>query len=244
MNKKNCFMFLLLVFMILIDSCKNTTENKNSILYRNVSEPSKLILEMSLNNSIISDGNIYTEIEAKVIDKTDYTTILINDGSITVNNIKMRIIENSVAYKITDETVEVKPNTKYTFKITLSDRTNYSASINTQSKSPAFRSIPISLERGKDLVFKWDTSSIQDLLFLVFSYRDSIGVQITEYNLTLISSGEYSIPAKIFSWQTDSIKTLHLMLKSINKTDLNDFASLSSIRSEFKSEEKIVSLYP
>lgn len=241
---KNILHLYLLFSTIIFYSCENPVENGKNRFERNVTNASNLIVKISLERSIVNSDSIFSVIEAKVTDKSDFESIIIENGSLEVNGVNLKALDSLPVYKIDKATLEVKQNTLYEFVIELSNSVKYSALINTQNKIPSFTYVPLFQERAKDLTVKWDLSSVQDLLHLDFSYVNAIGIQTNLYNLINISSGELTIPADSFGWLTDSTKSLNLKLESKNIAHINNFDSSSYIVSEFNSEEKIINLIP
>jgi hypothetical protein len=244
MKMKNIIHLSLLFLIITFYSCENPIESEKNKFERNLTNASNLIIKISLERSLINPDSIYSMIEAKITDKSDFESIIIENVSLKVNGINLKALDSLPIYKLDDKTFEVKQNTLYEFEVELSNGDKYSTSIKTQNKNPSFTSIPLSQERGKDLIVQWDLSSVQDLLHLDFSYVNVIGIQTTLYNLMNISSGELTIPSDSFGWLTDSTKTLHLKLESKNITHFNNFDPSSDVVSEFNSEEKIINLIP
>lgn len=228
---------------LLLYSCDNSVDNNEKIFYeRNITDSSQLIIEATIERIKISGDSISSIVFVELTDKSDYEKVTIKNGSVNINGVELFFSEDSLIYK--SNLIEIVPNTTYELEILLSNRTKIINSLVTQNKAPSFTYLPETQERNKDLLVKWDSSSIQDRFFLEFWYTNSIGIQQTTYNLINISNSELTIPSSSFGWLTDSTKTLHLKLVSRNLSYFNNMDLNSKISSNFYSEEKIINLIP
>ncbi|MAT59735.1 MAG: hypothetical protein CMF23_17315 [Ignavibacteriae bacterium] len=222
-------------------SCDNSVDNNEKTFYeRYILDASSLIIDATIERIKISEDSTSSNVVVNLTDKSDYEKISIKNGIIKINGIELNFSKESLDYK--SSSLNINPDTYYEIEIFLSNGERITNSIKTQNKIPIFLSLPETQERNKDLIVKWDLSSIQDRFFLEFWYINSIGPQQISYNLINISDGELIIPSSSFGWLTDSTKTLHLKLVSRNLSYFNN--TNSKISSNFYSEEKIINLIP
>jgi hypothetical protein len=228
---------------LLFYSCDNSVDNNEKIFYeRNITDSSQLIIEAIIERIQISEDSISSIAIVKITDKSDFKIVFINNGIIKINGVDLIFSKDSLIYK--SNSIDIIPDTFYEIEIFLSNGIRITNSIKTQNKIPTFLLMPETQERNKDLIVKWDLTSIQDRFFLEFWFINSIGPQQITYNLINISNGELIIPSSSFGWLTDSTKTLHLKLVSRNLSYFNNMDLNSKISSNFYSEEKIITLIP
>lgn len=228
---------------LLFYSCDNSVDNNEIKFYeRDITDASSLIIEATIERIKISEDSISSVVIVDITDKSDYEKVSIKNGIININGIELIFSKDSLIYK--SNSIDIIPDTFYEIEIFLSNGIRITNSIKTQNKIPAFLPMPETQERNKDLIVKWDLSSIQDRFFLEYWFINSIGVQQITYNLINISNGELIIPSSSFGWLTDSTKTLHLKLVSRNLSYFNNMDLNSKISSNFYSEEKILNLIP
>ncbi len=231
--------FISLIFY----SCDNSVDNNELKFYeRNITDAFSLIIDATIERIKISEDSISSMIIVNITDKSDYEKVSIKNGIIKINGIGLIFSKDSLAYK--SSSININPDTFYEIEVFLSNGNRIINSIKTQNKIPAFLPMPATQERNKDLIVKWDLTSIQDRFFLEYWFINSIGPQQITYNLINISSGELIIPSSSFGWLTDSTKTLHLQLVSRNLSYFNNMDLNSKVSSNFYSEEKIINLVP
>jgi hypothetical protein len=230
--------FLFICFSAVFQMCMHNGYHESPLSNTWLTDPSLIHLRITLNPQTNYSSNL---IRVIVLDENEYYVQILN-GGIRINNLAMPVVKDGYdlpIYQITHPSVmKVLPNTDYSFLITLSDSSIYSASIRTQEKYMTSPVIPDTHETIKNLTVRWSDFGFQGDLQLSISRG---GYRI-EYDVPDSSSGYCVLSSKYLRENVkDSVATFYFNSK-IEGTIDRQFGSGCWIESVFYSPGKMIFL--
>ena len=173
MNKTYC---LVVLFVALAQwSCKSPLSNTD------ITDPSTLQPKIQVIKNTDSTGSIYNY-RADIYDQQS-RYVELKDAAISVNGEQLILVRSLLgSYYLTDDhIVKYQLNTKYTFIITLSDKSQYTASVTTPSIELSNFVVPLEQVKTQNMRVSWtnpDTSATMNLILAIYFKTDtSAGVQ-------------------------------------------------------------------
>lgn len=207
-----------IVISALLSSCESPLSEQS------ISDPSIIHPMLQVYKGTDDKGTTYYNYRCDIFDKY-LRSVELKDGDVMVNGMKLMVIKNALGtyYLLDDTNLKYALNTKYYFTITLSDQSQYAATVTTHPDTLRDFLVPAEHPRSQNLKVSWKGTSNNASMFLSvvsnFKTDSSFGFSSRRIEITNPSTGTYELTPTDFNYKDGGTYSVELTLHSeINGT--------------------------
>ncbi len=210
---KSISIITLLVLTLVILSCESPLSEEG------VSDPSLIQPKIQVQMESDYKGSTYFRYRCKIYDK-DLKAVELKGGGVKVNNYNMILIKDVLGsyYLLDDSQIKYELNTNYNFTITLSDLSQYYATVTTHSDSIREFIVPIKQSKTKNMEVTWkgyiDNSLMYFTVTSYFQTDTTKGINTHRVEIPKPSLGMFELQNSDFIYKDGNTYMVDLTLHS------------------------------
>jgi len=187
----------LVIIALVFNSCESPLSEQS------LSDPKLISPVVQVIKEVDYKGTTYYRYRCDLYDKY-MRSVELKDGRISVNGENLIVVKDLLGtyYMIDDARVKYNPNTQYSFVITLSDQSQYNASVTTHKVNLAGFNAPANHNKTQNMNLTWigiDSNATMHLTVTSYYKTDtSQGFKVHSVNILDPKAGAMTLPTSEF----------------------------------------------